>query len=224
MKNVLFIAGSDTDVGKTFLTSALVAYWAIYLKNKSLGLMKLLQTGTGDQEYYQQLWGATENLKIVTPLVFETPVAPPIAAEREGKSLDLAKVWQEFSKLQQEQDFVLVEGLGGLGSPVTHELTVGDLAGEWRLETVLVIPIKLGAISQAVANVALARQCKVKLRGIVLNCSQPVTAEEIDLWSPRNLIQSLTQVPVLGILPYFNDLMNRETLAQGLGELARLLS
>jgi dethiobiotin synthetase len=210
----LLIVGTDTEVGKTILTTSLAAYWRSHFAPKSLALMKLVQTGVGDGERYRQLFGSHDCIEIVTPLCYATPLAPPLAAEREGRTVELDKVWQAFCQLQQHRDFVLVEALGGLGSPVTWELTVADMAGEWRLETVLVVPVKLGAISQAVANVALARQAKVNLRGIVLNCIQPVTAEQLADWAPINLIESLTYVPVLGILPYLSDVNDLEKLAQ----------
>jgi dethiobiotin synthetase len=209
----LLIVGTDTDVGKTVLTAALTAYW-LHHKQGNLGLMKLIQTGIGDRERYQELFGTHSSLEIVAPLSFKTPVAPPIAAEKEGRDIDLAKVWQAFQSLEKQKDFVLVEALGGLGSPITRELTVADLAGEWRLNVVLVVPVKLGAIAQTVANVALARQCKITLKGIVLNCAQPRTEQEIADWTPIELIQSLTCVPVLGILPYLSDLNDANKLAQ----------
>jgi dethiobiotin synthetase len=209
----LLIAGTDTEVGKTVLTSALVAYWQLYNRSKHLGLMKLMQTGIGDRERYEELFGGSSSVEIVTPLCFQTPVAPPVAAEREGRNIDLAAVWQALKSLEGQKDFVLVEALGGLGSPVTHELTVADLAGEWRLDVVLVVPVKLGAIAQTVANVALARQCKINLRGIVFNCVRSITEEELVDWVPIDLIQSLTCIPVLGILPFISELNSIEKLA-----------
>jgi dethiobiotin synthetase len=206
------IVGTDTEVGKTVLTSSLVAYWQAYQSYRPLGLMKLMQTGIGDRERYQKLFGANRSVEISTPLCFETPVAPPIAAELENRLIDLSKIWQAFQRLEQQKDFTIVEALGGLGTPVTRELTVADLAGEWRLNVVLVVPVKLGAIAQSVANVALARQCKLNLLGIVLNCLQPITEEELANLAPVDLIQALTYVPVLGTLPYLSDLDNLEQL------------
>jgi dethiobiotin synthetase len=214
LMKILLIAGTDTGIGKTVLTSSLVAYWQTYYANKRLGLMKLIQTGVGDRERYQELFGASSGLEIINPLCFETPVAPPVAAEREGRVIALDKVWQALQSLEKQTDFVVVEALGGLGSPVTRELTVADLAGEWRLSVVLVVPVKLGAIAQAVANVALARQCKINLKGIVLNCLQPCTEQQLADWAPLDLIQSLTYIPVLGVLPHLSDLNDLDKLAQ----------
>jgi dethiobiotin synthetase len=169
-------------------------------------LLKLIQCGSGDRERYHQLFGASSAIEIGESLAFATPVAPPIAAELESKEIDLAPIWQNLRAMQQRNDLVLVEALGGLGSPVTHELTVADLAGQWHLETLLVAPVQLGAIAQIVANIALAREKKVNLRSIVLSCSQAVSPEQIAQWTPIALIESLTQVPILGILPHVEDL------------------
>jgi len=201
--NVLLIAGTDTEVGKTVLTTALAAYWQKYCQ-ASLGIMKPIQAGAGDRELYQQLLGIDQTPEEITPVYFETPLAPPLAAKSENRQVDLGLVWQTLSTLRQ-RDFVLIEALGGLGSPVTAELTVADLAGEWRLPTVLVVPVRLGAIGQAVANIALARLCRVSIVGIILNCVQPRTEAEIADWAPVELIQSLTNTPVLGCLPYIEN-------------------
>ncbi|MFK0734914.1 MAG: dethiobiotin synthase [Gloeotrichia echinulata GP01] len=212
--NTLLITGTDTDAGKTVLTTALAAYWQKYYPQRSLGIMKPIQSGVGDREWYQKLFVLEQTAQEITPLYFQAPLAPPIAAAKENRDIDLAIVWQSLSNLRSRRDFVLVETLGGLGSPVTAELTVADLAGQWRLPTVLVVPVRLGAIAQAVANVALARQTKVNLKGIILNCSQPRTDEEIADLTPPDLIQSLTNIPILGCLPYLDKPDDLDKLAQ----------
>ncbi|MBH8554813.1 ATP-dependent dethiobiotin synthetase BioD [Nostocaceae cyanobacterium CENA357] len=214
MLKSLLITGTDTEAGKTVLTTALAAYYQKYYPQLSWGIMKPIQSGIGDREWYQRLFSLNQSAEEITPLYFQAPLAPPVAAARENRRVDLAVVWQALSELQKRRDFVLIEALGGLGSPVTEELTVADLAGEWRLPTVLVVPVRLGAIAQAVANVALARQTKVNLKGIVLNCVQPRSDDEIADWTPSDLIQSLTNTPVLGCLPYLDNLDDLDKLAQ----------
>ena len=214
MSETLLIAGTDTGAGKTVITTALAAYWLKYRSQSSLGIMKPIQSGEGDKELYQSLFRLDQTPEELTPLHFQAPLAPPIAAAKENRSIDLGLVWQTLLKLQQRYDFLLVESLGGLGSPVTDELTVADLAGEWRLPTILVVPVKLGAIAQTVANVALARQAKINLRGIVFNCTQPRFEEEIEDLTPKYLIESFTHIPVLGYLPYLETPNDLEKLAE----------
>ncbi|MEO0015344.1 MAG: dithiobiotin synthetase [Cyanobacteriota bacterium] len=216
----LLIAGTDTDVGKTFVTIALTVYWQKYRLNRDnerqnlLSIFKLMQTGVGDVELYQRLFAEVTGIEIVPPLRFEAPLAPPIAAAKEGKMINLGEIWQKLSLAEQKSQLVLVESLGGLGSPVTEELTVADLAADWRLPTILVVPVKLGAIAHTVANVALARSLKIDLRGIVLNCSQLEAVGRTEDLTPINLIQSLTNVPVIGTLPYAKDWDNSDRIAQ----------
>jgi len=210
----LLITGTDTEAGKTVVTTALAAYWQKYYPQRSLGIMKPIQSGMGDRELYQTLFSLEQSPEEITPLYFQAPLAPPIAAAKENRQVDLAVVWRTLLALQKQRDLVLIESLGGLGSPITDELTVADLAGEWRLPTILVVPVRLGAIANAVANVALARQTKIALRGIVLNCIQPRQEEEIADLTPVGLIQSLTNIPVLGCIPYVENPQDLEKLAE----------
>lgn len=215
----LLITGTDTDAGKTVLMTALIAYWQTYCHDRTLGVMKPIQSGPGDREVYTRLFDLDQSPDEITPLYFEAPLAPPLAAEREGRDIELGPVWSQLRQLQQQRDRVFVEALGGLGSPITWELTVADLARDWRLDSVLVVPVRLGAISQAVANVALARQERVRLQGIVLNCTQPTSDAEIANWAPADLIQSLTQIPVWGCLPYVENPSDRPQLAAAASQL-----
>lgn len=211
--NALLVAGTDTDVGKTVVTSALLAYWRRHRPAQMPTVLKPFQAGSGDRELYQRLFFPENSLDSLNSQYFEAPLAPPLAAALEGRSVDLALAWRALEANTHRHPWVLVEGLGGLGSPVTYELTVADLAAAWHLPVVLVVPVKLGAIAQAIANVALARQGNLDLRGIILNCAQPRTAEQIAQWAPRDLIMALAQTPVLGVVPYLSDPESSEALA-----------
>ena len=218
--SALSIAGTDTDVGKTFVTIALASYWQNYFSHTIvnnhpfLSIFKLIQTGTGDIETYNSLFTDVDSVEVIAPLRFSAPLAPPIAAEKEGTTIELGKIWQQLSSARQKSDLVLLETLGGLGSPVTNELIVGNIAADWRLSTILVVPVKLGAIANVVANVALARSLKINLIGIILNCTQPEAQKSIADLTPPDLIQSLTRVPVVGTLPYIEDLSDTSKLAK----------
>jgi dethiobiotin synthetase len=210
----LIIVSTDTEVGKTFTTCAIAAYYQTRFPGKKLGIMKLIQCGSGDKELYANLFELDQSPSELNPLYFDAPLAPPLAAAKMGKLIDLAIAWQSLQNLQQRCDLVLIEGLGGLGSPVTAELTLADIAHEWRLPALLVVPVKLGSIGQAVANVALATQAGVDLRGIILNCAQSVTDQDIADFAPADLIVNLTRKPVLGCLPYLTAVHSIENLAQ----------
>ncbi|NER37272.1 MAG: ATP-dependent dethiobiotin synthetase BioD [Oscillatoria sp. SIO1A7] len=217
--SALLIAGTDTDAGKTALTTALAAYLFKVYPRLKVGIMKPIQSGMGDRDLYLRLFDLDQSPEETTPLYFQAPLAPPVAAAKEGLDIDLGKAWQGLSALARRKSFILIEALGGLGSPITPELTVADLARDWRIPTVLVVPVKLGAIGQAVANVALARQAGVRLKGIVLNCLRPTSETEIAELAPRDLIESLTNVPICGILPHFSDTADLDAIAAAVSDL-----
>ena len=208
---MLLITSTDTEAGKTVLTAALAAYAQKYHSRQNWGILKPIQCGSGDREYYAEVFG--RSISEINPIYLSSPLAPPIAADREMVEIDLGIAWQALERMRQHYDFTLIEAIGGLGTPITAELVVADLARDWRLPTVLVVPVKLGSIGLAVANVALAKQYNVQLQGIVLNCPQPLSASEIANFAPAELIQSLTSTPILGCLPYLPDLHDLDLLA-----------
>ncbi|MGB8697994.1 MAG: dethiobiotin synthase [Thermosynechococcaceae cyanobacterium] len=210
----LLISGTDTGVGKTLITSALASYLEVYRPRQSFAIFKPIQSGLGDREHYAANFQLDQTLDQITPLYFQAPLAPPLAAAAENKAIDLALAWSTFQSLQQTRDWMLVEGVGGLGTPITAELTVADLARDWRLPTILVVPVRLGAIGQAIAQVALARQTAVPVKGFILSCPDPVSEEQIQQWAAPDLLQSFTQHPVLGVLPHLAGTFDKSALAQ----------
>ncbi len=213
LSTTLFVAGTDVSAGKTVLLSALAAYWQTYRSPQSLGIMKLIEQGTSDRDWYHANVVPDQSPETITPILVDADTAIHDAA------VNLGHLWQTLQTLAQRTDWTLVEAVGGLGCPIAPETTVADLAWDWRLPTVLVVPVCPNAIAHAVAHVALARQARVHLKGIVLNGCRPDSQENLDHWMPLRVLRSLTQVPVLGYLPYLTDLSDRQLLAQAAAEL-----
>jgi dethiobiotin synthetase len=227
--NTLLIAGTDAQVGKTIVITALAAYWQRYCEPRRLGVIKLIESQADpstelDGDRLIHLFNLDQSAQIA-PVTPQTAVLPSIAAQREGAVIELETVWQQLQQLQQQQDFVLLETWGGLGSPLTFETTIADLAWDWQIPAVLVVPVQPGAVAQAVANVALARQTHVHLKGIILNAVQPCRPQDWQDWVPVDLLQALTRKPVLGCIPYLEDPSNVDKLVQVAAEceLERLL-
>ena len=101
----LLITGTDTDAGKTILTIALAAYWQTYYKNQKLALFKPIQTGIGDRELYTQLFSLEQSLDEINPAWYETPVAPPVASEKEGRVIQLDKYGQPLQPCESKKIF-----------------------------------------------------------------------------------------------------------------------
>ena len=217
--NALLITGTDTDAGKTVLTAALMAYWQQYGQPRSIAIFKPFQSGVGDREFYVKLFDLQQTLDEINPVYFNAPLALPIAAALEGKTISMELPWQTLQSLMQRHDFVLIEGAGGLGSPVTFETTVADLAADWKVPIVLVVPVKLGAIAQVVANIALAERSGLRVKGIVRNCVTPCSEEDVENWANQALIEQLTGIQVVGTLPYLENICDRDQLAKAASHL-----
>lgn len=207
----LFITGSDTSVGKTILTTLLANYLTDRMPGQ-VGIFKPVQSGRGDREYYHHHLALHQSPDEICPQYFATPLAVPLAADREGRRVDLGLLWQSYQKLRAKYQILLIEGTGGIGSPITWEYTGADLARDWHLPTVLVVPVRLGSMTQAVSSCALARENAVDLRGIIFNCVQPYTEEEIYDFIAPDRLSILTRVPILGVVPCLETLNNREEL------------
>ena len=217
--NALLITGTDTDAGKTVLTAALMAYWQKHSPSRSIAILKPFQSGIGDRELYSSLFDLQQTLDEINPVHFSAPLALPIAAALEGKTISMEVPWQTLQSLMQRHDFVLIEGVGGLGSPVTFETTVADLAADWKVPIVLVVPVKLGAIGQVVANIALAERSGLVVKGIVRNCVTPCSEEDIENCANQALIEQLTGIQVVGTLPYLESIDDRHKLAKAASNL-----
>lgn len=202
------ILGTDTGAGKTMVTAALAAYWLKYGRG-SMAIFKPVQCGIGDLEHYHTIFA--ESLSVDVDQYFEAGIAPPLAAAQVGKVVDLASLWQNYQQLSATRDCVLVEGVGGLGCPLTWDYTVGDLARDWRLPVLLVAPIRLGTVGQLVAAVSYARILGLKLCGIVLSAVTP--NPDLNL-ADCNLIENLCHLPVLGTIPYLENPQDLESLAR----------
>jgi dethiobiotin synthetase len=210
----LLITGTDTEIGKTVVMVSLIAYWQTYRSLEQLGIMKLIQTGSpGDSDLYEQLFPLNQPPELINPVSYPFPIAPPLAAKQAGQPVDLTTVWQALTSLRSKREFVLLEALGGLGSPMTWEMTVADVAAAWRLPIVLVVPVKLGAIAQTVANIALARQYKLNVKGLIFNCLSPEADAKQEEWTPHDLITNFCAVPILGTIPYLSNPNDIEKLA-----------
>ncbi len=209
----ILISGTDTGVGKSTLAMALTAYWQAY-RPESVGLMKLLSCGPDDPERYQQILSLDQPLATICPLVFEAPVAPPLAADLAGSTIDLGLIWQNLAHLSEIKDWVFIEAVGGLGCPLTWEYTVADLAHDWRLPVILVAPVRLGTFGQVIAHARWAKSLGLRVLGIVLNPVHLVSPEEALLWAAPGPLAHLSGVPVWGSLPFLTT-WTPQTLAQG---------
>lgn len=164
----VFIAGTDTDAGKT-VVACLAARAAVAL-GRTVAVMKPVASGgTGDAERLLAACGRPLPMDTVNPFRFEAPLAPPLAARIEGKTVDLEVVLAAFRDLARGADYVVVEGAGGLASPIAAGATCLDLARRIGLPLWVVVPARVGMIHQAVSTLVAARALGFPASGFVVS-------------------------------------------------------
>ena len=162
----VFVTGTDTDVGKTVIAAGLTAALrrrgvkAVYFKPMQSGCPeeggKLIPT---DAAFARDLAGLTEPLELLTPITLRLPLAPGVAAAREGVAVDLGRIAQALRELAGRYDFFVVEGAGGLYVPLIDTgFLVLDLIRWLGLPLLVVARAGLGTINHTALTVMAARQ------------------------------------------------------------------
>jgi dethiobiotin synthetase len=228
----LFIAGTDTGVGKTTIGVA-VARLALRRGRKPIPY-KPVETGCVPEPLdARRLWEAARppaQLSEVCPYPLELPAAPAAAAAAVGLRLDVPELARRGLALGARGDFLLVEGAGGLLAPYHQSATNADLAANLGLPILVVGRTALGTINHVALTVAELRRRELPFAGVVLVRSEPDVAPHEA--TNASLIETVAGTSPLGTFPFLKepDLSNPDRLAEALAEtlpadvLARLLS
>jgi len=171
-----FITGTDTGVGKTWFTVALMAA----LKRRGLNVMGMKPIATGaekikdklineDAKLIMQNCSQTVSYDLINPFVFELPSAPHIAAKHEGAVIGLDQIIKNYHLLKSMCDVLVVEGVGGWRVPVTDEHSLVDLVNKLDLSVILVVGMRLGCINHAILTAEAINADGLNLCGWVSN-------------------------------------------------------
>lgn len=177
MPQSYFVIGTDTNVGKTYVASALVRHFADD-GFKSVG-MKPVASGcelNEDNKLINEDVTALINasnviapLALINPYHFAPAIAPHIAAEQAGVEIELSKIKQAYEQLSSLADIVIVEGAGGFYVPLNKTQTLADLAVLLNIPVILVVGMRLGCINHALLTVEAIQARGLKLAGWIGN-------------------------------------------------------
>ena len=203
----IFVTGTDTEVGKTRISGALIK--KLQQQGYRTAGMKPIASGC---EWHEQQWQNEDALAliaqsdvflpyaVVNPYAFEPAIAPHIAAEQGNVQIDLTVIDAHYQMIKRHSDAVVVEGAGGWLVPINQQQTMADIAKQLALPVVLVVDIKLGCINHALLTVASIEQHGLALAGWVANHRQEQTES-------RQMIDTLRariKAPCLGVVPYLS--------------------
>ncbi len=205
MAKGLFITGTDTGVGKTYCTLALMTL----LKRNGFRVAGMKPIATGAEQADDGLvnedalmikahCSGDTDYELINPIVFETPCAPHIAAIRENKVIDLDDVKNAYLSLASCNDIIIVEGIGGWRVPFTDALSLADMVRYLGLPVIMVVGLRLGCINHALLTAEVILRDDLPLMGWVSNQSEdgyPQKQNTIQAIKARLSCRHLADIP-----------------------------
>ena len=205
----LFITGTDTDVGKTYVTAGL----AVTLRKMGIdvGIMKPFAAGTPqkkgfkseDVEILSQAAQVSDPENLMNPQFFKIAASPYTASKSLKVKVKVDFVLSSFKKLSKLHSMLLVEGMGGILTPILKDYFVTNLIKEMRIPAVIVTRSKIGTVNHTVMTCKMCEKYKIPIKGIIINNFEkggyPIKTLTRDL-------KELTGVPILGTIPFIKNL------------------
>ena len=205
----LFITGTDTDIGKTYVTAGL----AVTLRKMGfdVGIMKPFAAGkpqkkgyrSEDVEILAKAAQVSELEKLLNPQFFSIPASPFTAAKKLKVKVNLKSALSNYKKLSKLHSVLLVEGMGGIMTPILKNYFVADLIKDMKLPAIIVASTKIGTISHTIMTCKMCEKYRIPIKGIVINNFESGGYSVSGL---KKDFEQLTNLPVLGAIPYIEDL------------------
>ena len=203
----LFITGTDTGVGKTWTAGGLAG--ALKRRGRLVGNMKPAESGCPEEEgepvprdalFVKAMAGCESPLDAICPYRFREPVAPFVAAGREGRRVDPERIVSAFEGIRAAHDVTLIEGVGGFLVPIAEGFRVSDLAVRLGAPILVVGRLGLGTLNHTLLTLEAAARRGLRVLGVVLSAAVPpsTVSEETN----PDVLTALTDVPLLGVLPH----------------------
>ncbi|CQD43014.1 dithiobiotin synthetase [Yersinia mollaretii] len=208
--NRWFITGTDTDVGKTVASCALLQA-AAHLGYRTAGYKpvasgsQMTADGLRNSDALALQANSSEALDYaqVNPLTLLEATSPHIASESEGREIHLSALSQGLRQLEQSADWILVEGAGGWFTPLSPQATFADWVEQEQLPVILVVGVKLGCINHALLTALAIRHAGLTLAGWVANEVIPAGGRQAEYLAT---LTRMIDAPLLGVIPHLTDL------------------
>ncbi len=198
-EKAIFITGTDTGVGKTYVLAAL--YRALTDRGVTAGVMKPISAGPRKEEdafSLKQELNLPDPLDLINPVHYPLPLSPYAASQTSLRIFDDQEIQEAFSALKALHPLVLVEGVGGVMVPLRHNYYVDDLIRLLNIPTVIVARSGLGTINHTLLTLDRLRQKNIKVAGVVLNWSKGELSEKTN----PEIIEKFGRTKILATIPY----------------------
>jgi dethiobiotin synthetase len=208
----IFITGTDTGVGKTFVAVGLIKI--LRKTGYMVCPMKPVETGCGFQkgkavpeDSLKLIRSAQvdDTLDMINPYRFRHPLAPAVAAGLGGTAIRKKKIFSAYGKLSKKYDIMIVEGAGGIMVPLYKKYFFLDLIKDLSLPILIVSRPGLGTINHTMLTIEAARNRGIDIIGVIINHSVNMKRGVSEKTNP-GVIEKLTDIPILGIVPHMEDL------------------
>ncbi len=199
----LFITGTNTEVGKTFVTCEMLEYLVKY--KKSIAAFKPVETGCNknnkilqpnDSKRFFKVLGKTLSLDLINPYRFIPPISPNRAIRLAKKNITLNDYCDKLNLLKTF-DYILIEGAGGVCSPLSCDGLNIDFAKKVKMDSILVARDEIGVINNVILSINTFIKYKLNLKAIVLNRINPKQPRGMD--NVKEL-RSFTNIPIIQII------------------------
>lgn len=200
MGNGLFVTGTGTDTGKTYVAALMVkklseaGYQAGYYKAALSGAKNIEESDAG---YVKKIAGIGQADDTLVSYLYESAVSPHLASRLEGNPVDLKKVKKDYLRVCETYDYVTVEGSGGIVCPIRwdekQKLLLEDIIKTLELSTVIVADAGLGTINAAVLTAEYLKSRSIGIKGIILNHYYGGVMQADN----ARMLETLTGIPVL---------------------------
>ncbi len=195
----LFLTGTDTNVGKTYVAALLVR--ALRQSGRDcVGLKPICCGGREDAELLHAEAAGVIALNDINPVWLRTPAAPYTAAVIENRAIDLMLIRESFGRARSAHASLIVEGVGGWRVPIARDYFVGDLAEEFGLPIAIVVANRLGAINHTLLTIESIQARGLPCAGLILNRITP--EDDVATATNRSMLEELSSLPVLAEIGY----------------------
>ena len=208
MSKGIFITGTDTGVGKTYIATGLIR--AMRHKGIRVCPMKPVETGCtarrgqlvpSDSIALMKASGADESVDAINPCRLRLPLAPSVAAEIEGVPVKPGKMLSSYRRLLARYDIIVVEGAGGIMVPLWKDYIFLDLVRDMQVPLIVVSRPGLGTINHTLLTIESARNRGIDVIGVIFNYTWKVKKGFAEKTNPH-VIEKLGGTPVFGEVPY----------------------